>query len=131
MLYFLDCFLWQVSLVLLSRIDMATTALYFMVAIALLGLGQGLVNMQVNNHALKSVPLSIINRVTPMTNVMLQVINSFSIAFITAFLTAEMNSLTIKHINERAIHAYHSTFLVLLLLVSTSLFIACFLKDNK
>lgn len=119
------------SLLLLSRINMTTTVFYFIFSIVLLGLGQGLVNMQVNNHALKSVPLTMINRVTPMTNVMLQVVNSFSIAFLTAFLTSHMNNEKIKSISDRAINAYHRTFLLLLCFVSVSLVICYFIKDSK
>ncbi len=63
-------------------------------AIVLLGLSQGLVNMQVNNHALQSVPMKNISRVTPLTNEMMQVVNSFAIAFLTAFLSGQIKKQT-------------------------------------
>lgn len=74
------------SMILLAQITNETSINYLLTSIILLGLGQGLVNMQVNNHALQSAPLNLISRVTPMSNELLQVVNSFAIAFITAFL---------------------------------------------
>jgi DHA2 family lincomycin resistance protein-like MFS transporter len=120
-----------ISLSLLVRVTETTTVSYLLVAIITLGLGQGLVNMQVNNHALKSVPLSMINRVTPLSNEMLQVVNSFSIAFLTAFLSNQMNHTTISNFTNRAVTAYHNTFLMLALFVGIALLLTFFLKEDK
>ncbi|MFL0253270.1 hypothetical protein ACJDT4_22955 [Clostridium neuense] len=117
------------SLVLLAQITKTTSIAYLLICIILLGLGQGLVNMQVNNHALQAAPLNLITRVTPMTNELLQVINSFSIAFITAFLSnqirsiAKNNSLTIA-----GNVAFHNTFILLTLFICIGFILTFFLK---
>lgn len=120
-----------ISTYLLTNLTQATTTNYLLVTIVLLGLGQGLVNMQVNNHALKAVPLSMINRVTPLSNEMLQVVNSFSIAFLTAFITKQMSQNTVGSLNQRAILAYHNTFWLLIVFVAVALVLTFFLKDKK
>lgn len=117
------------SLVLLAQITKTTSITYLLICIILLGLGQGLVNMQVNNHALQAAPLNLITRVTPMTNELLQVVNSFSIAFITAFLSnqirsiAKNNSLTIA-----GNVAFHNTFILLMLFICIGFILTFFLK---
>mgnify|MGYP002508617810 CR=1 FL=1 len=45
------------SLSLFSQIKPSSSLAFTLCAIVLLGLSQGLVNMQVNNHALQSVPI--------------------------------------------------------------------------
>ncbi|GFP76492.1 MDR family MFS transporter [Clostridium fungisolvens] len=120
------------SLVLLAQITSTTSVTYLLACIILLGLGQGLVNMQVNNHALQSAPLNLITRVTPMSNELLQVINSFSIAFITAFLSNQIrsalknNSLTIA-----GNIAFHNTFMLLTVFICVGFVLTFFLKDKK
>lgn len=120
-----------VSLGFLTKVSETSTAIYLLIAIVALGLGQGLVNMQVNNHALKSIPLSMINRVTPLSNEMLQVVNSFSIAFLTTFLTKQMSDTRFSTLNKRAIHAYHNTFLLLVIFVGIALILSFFINDKK
>lgn len=88
--------------------------------------------MQVNNHALQAAPLNLITRVTPMTNELLQVVNSFSIAFITAFLsnqirgTAKNNSLTIA-----GNIVFHNTFMLLTVFICIGFVLTFFLKAKK
>lgn len=119
------------SLILLAQITSTTSITYLLICIVLLGLGQGLVNMQVNNHALQSAPLNLITRVTPMSNELLQVINSFSIAFITAFLSnqvrgaARNNSLTIA-----GNIAFHNTFMLLTIFICAGFVLTFFLKGK-
>lgn len=120
------------SLVLLAQITNTTSITYLLTCIVLLGLGQGLVNMQVNNHALQAAPLNLITRVTPMSNELLQVINSFSIAFITAFLSnqirsvAKNNSLTIA-----GNIAFHNTFMLLTIFICIGFILTFFLKGKN
>jgi len=120
------------SIILLAQITNKTSIIYLLISIILLGLGQGLVNMQVNNHALQSAPLNLISRVTPMSNELLQVVNSFAIAFITAFLSsqiqkaAEDNSLTIA-----GNIAFHNTYLVLLIFIAIGFVVTFFLKERS
>lgn len=119
------------SLILLAQITSTTSITYLLTCIVFLGLGQGLVNMQVNNHALQSAPLNLITRVTPMSNELLQVINSFSIAFITAFLSnqirgaARNNSLTIA-----GNIAFHNTFMLLTIFICAGFVLTFFLKGK-
>ncbi|WP_160669732.1 MDR family MFS transporter [Clostridium sp. C8-1-8] len=120
------------SLILLAQITSTTSIEYLLTCISLLGLGQGLVNMQVNNHALQAAPLNLITRVTPMSNELLQVINSFSIAFITAFLSNQIRS-AVKN-NSLTIAgniAFHNTFMLLTILICIGFVLAFFLKGKK
>ncbi len=120
------------SLILLAQTTNTTAITYVLSSIVLLGLGQGLVNMQVNNHALQAAPMNLITRVTPMSNELLQVVNSFTIAFITAFLSnqiqraAKGDSLAIA-----GNIAFHNTYLLLLFFISIGLVLTLFLKDKK
>lgn len=120
------------SLVLLAQITDATSITYLLTCIVLLGLGQGLVNMQVNNHALQAAPLNLITRVTPMTNELLQVINSFSIAFITAFLSNQIKSAARNSSLTTAGNiAFHNTFMLLTILICVGFVLTFFLKVKK
>ncbi|AAK81401.1 EmrB/QacA subfamily drug resistance transporter [Clostridium acetobutylicum] len=120
------------SLILLAQITNTTALAYLIICIILLGLGQGLVNMQVNNHALQSVPLNLINRVTPMTNELLQVINSLSIAFITAFLSNQIKTAFRKHsLAVSGNIAFHNTFILLTIFIAIGLGLTFFLKNKK
>ncbi|MEK5393005.1 MDR family MFS transporter [Margalitia sp. FSL K6-0131] len=120
------------SMILLAQITNETSINYLLTSIILLGLGQGLVNMQVNNHALQSAPLNLISRVTPMSNELLQVVNSFAIAFITAFLQSQIqkaaknNSLTIA-----GNIAFHNIYLLLLVFVVIGFVITFLLKERR
>ncbi len=120
------------SLVLLAQITNTTSIAYLLTCIVLLGLGQGLVNMQVNNHALQAAPLNLITRVTPMTNELLQVINSFSIAFITAFLSNQIKS-TVRNssLTTAGNIAFHNTFMLLTILICIGFVLTFFLKVKK
>lgn len=120
------------SLILLAQITSNTSITYLIVCIVLLGLGQGLVNMQVNNHALQAAPLNLITRVTPMTNELLQFINSFSIAFITAFLSNQIkNVLKSSSLTIAGNVAFHNTFMLLTVFICIGFVLTFFLKNKK
>lgn len=120
------------SLILLAQITNTTPIIYLLTCIVLLGLGQGLVNMQVNNHALQAAPLNLITRVTPMTNELLQVVNSFSIAFITAFLSNQIRSAAKNNSLSIAGNiAFHNTFMLLTVFICIGFVLTFFLKAKK
>ena len=98
-------------------------------AIVLLGLSQGLVNMQVNNHALQSVPMKNISRVTPLTNEMMQVVNSFAIAFLTAFLSGQIKKQTGLLLTSES-NCLPSYFYLLLIFVSFGFILSLFLRKK-
>jgi hypothetical protein len=105
---------------------------YLIGCIVLLGLGQGLVNMQVNNHALQAAPINLISRVTPMSNELLQVVNSFSIAFITAFLSSQIkNDLKNSSLTIAGNIAFQNTFMMLTIFVCIGFVLTMFLKRKK
>jgi len=119
------------SLTLFTQIKPSSSLTFTIGAIVLLGLSQGLVNMQVNNHALQSVPMKNISRVTPLTNEMMQVVNSFAIAFLTAFLSGQIkNQNGLSPINSHLI-AYHHTFALLLGFVCIGFVLGLFLKEKR
>jgi DHA2 family lincomycin resistance protein-like MFS transporter len=88
--------------------------------------------MQVNNHALQAAPLNLITRVTPMTNELLQVINSFSIAFITAFLSNQIrNALKSSTLIIAGNIAFHNTLMLLTVFICIGFVLTFFLKNKK
>lgn len=118
------------SLLLFTQINPHSSLLFTICAILLLGLAQGLVNMQVNNHALQAIPLQKISRVTPLTNEMMQVVNSFAIAFLTAFLSRQMKTEKTGAFLQTNLTAFHHTFFLLLIFVSAGFILTLFLKKK-
>ena len=118
------------SLSLFSQIKPSSSLAFTLCAIVLLGLSQGLVNMQVNNHALQSVPMKNISRVTPLTNEMMQVVNSFAIAFLTAFLSGQIKKQTGLSPLQANLTAFHHTFYLLLIFVSFGFILSLFLRKK-
>ncbi|WP_223804502.1 MFS transporter [Lactococcus kimchii] len=118
------------SLLLFTQINPHSSLLFTICAILLLGLAQGLVNMQVNNHALQAIPLQKISRVTPLTNEMMQVVNSFAIAFLTAFLSRQMKIEKTGAFLQTNLTAFHHTFFLLLIFVSVGFILTLFLKKK-
>ncbi len=119
-----------ISLSLFSQIKPSSSLAFTLCAIILLGLSQGLVNMQVNNHALQSVPMKNISRVTPLTNEMMQVVNSFAIAFLTAFLSGQIKKQTGLSPLQANLTAFHHTFWLLLLFVIVGFILTLFLRKK-
>lgn len=126
-----------ISLYLFSKVTDDTSYLLIMIYVILLGMGQGLVGMQVNNHALQSAPLKLISRLTPLSNVMLQVVNSLSIATLTAFMTSVVSHYETQGGKQDSdpllsvIHGYHSTFLLLATVVLIGFVLSIFLKKKS
>lgn len=125
-----------ISLYLFSTVNDDTSYLLVVISVILLGMGQGLVGMQVNNHALQSAPLKLISRLTPLSNVMLQVVNSLSIATLTAFMTSMVHRYEIhgKHGSNpllSVLHGYHSTFLLLATMIIIGFLLSIFLKRKN
>ncbi|GGH82692.1 EmrB/QacA subfamily drug resistance transporter [Pullulanibacillus pueri] len=122
-----------ISLYLFSTVNAHTHYLFIAISVVLLGMGQGLVGMQVNNHALQSAPVKLISRLTPLSNVMLQVVNSLSIATLTAFMTTSVHHYEMKENHNSpslpsVLHGYHVTFLLLTALIMIGFVFSLFLK---
>lgn len=115
-------------IVMFTQLKAHTSPIYIIVGLLILGLGQGLVNMQVNNHALKSMPLQVMNRVTPLSNEMLQVVNSFAIAFITAFFASQTKG---KSSTLEVVHAFNNSFYILLVCTVIGFALTFFLKQKN
>lgn len=125
-----------ISLYLFSTVNEHTSNLLILISVVLLGMGQGLVGMQVNNHALQSAPVKLISRLTPLSNVMLQVVNSLSIATLTAFMTSmvhhyEINGNHGSNSLLSVLHGYHVTFLLLTLMIIIGFCLSLFLKRKN
>lgn len=116
-----------ISIVMFTQLKEHTSPIYIIVGLLILGLGQGLVNMQVNNHALKSMPLQVMNRVSPLSNEMLQVVNSFAIAFITAFFASQTKG---KSSTLEVVHAFNNSFYILLVCTVIGFALTFFLKQK-
>jgi DHA2 family lincomycin resistance protein-like MFS transporter len=117
-----------ISIVMFAQLNDDSTLIYIVGALSLLGLGQGLVNMQVNNHALKSMPMHVMSRVTPLSNVMLQVVNSFAIAFITAFFASQTKG---KSSHTEVVSAFNHSFYILVACTFIGLIITLFLREKN
>ncbi|MBF7019900.1 multidrug efflux MFS transporter [Staphylococcus sp. 18_1_E_LY] len=117
-----------ISIVMFTQLKEHTSSFYIIVGLLILGLGQGLVNMQVNNHALKSMPPQVMNRVTPLSNEMLQVVNSFAIAFITAFFASQTKG---KSSTLEVVHAFNNSFYILLVCTVIGFVLTLFLKQKN
>jgi len=125
-----------ISLYLFSTVNDDTSYLLVVTSVILLGMGQGLVGMQVNNHALQSAPLKLISRLTPLSNVMLQVVNSISIATLTAFMTSMVHRYEIhgKHGGNAflsVLQGYHLTFLLLSSMIIIGFLLSLFLNGKN
>nr|WP_259285576.1 MFS transporter [Lactococcus cremoris] len=119
-----------ISLILFAQTSPHSSLTFTLCAIVLLGLSQGLVNMQVNNHALQAVPMKNISRVTPLTNEMMQVVNSFAIAFLTAFLSSQIKNQSSLSPLQANLTAFHHTFWLLLIFVSVGFISSLFLRKK-
>lgn len=124
-------FMTGASLSLLSQVQPSSSISYLLAAVILLGLGQGLVNMQVNNHALQSVPIQFISRVTPISNVMMQIVNSLAVAFLTVFLSQQIDAHKTLGIKSASLIGYQHTFLLLASFIVLGLIIGLFLKRRQ
>lgn len=122
-----------ISLYLFSTVSDNTSYVLVVISVVLLGMGQGLVGMQVNNHALQSAPLKLISRLTPLSNVMLQVVNSLSIATLTAFMTSMVHRYEIHGSSAllSVLQGYHLTFLLLTSMVIIGFLFSFFLKGKN
>lgn len=113
-----------ISLILFANINTTSSLTYILSAIILLGFAQGLINMQVNNHALSAIPREKISITTPLTNEMMQVVNSLAIAFLTAFLTHQIKT-------SSNLTGFHHTFWLLTGFVIVGFILTGFLKTTK
>lgn len=87
--------------------------------------------MQVNNHALQSVPIQFISRVTPISNVMMQIVNSLAVAFLTVFLSQQIDAHKTLGIKSASLIGYQHTFLLLASFIVLGLIIGLFLKRRQ
>ncbi|WP_136608100.1 DHA2 family efflux MFS transporter permease subunit [Paenibacillus dokdonensis] len=79
-----------VALFLLGRIDATTSLYYIMPILGAMGFGMGLSMMPLNTHVLNAAPRQWVNRVTPLTAALQQVVVSFAVAGMTGFLTSRV-----------------------------------------
>ncbi len=73
---------------LLSGVDIHTTGQSMIGAMALYGVGMGLMFMPLNTHLINTAPRDLVTRVTALTNALQQVISSLTIAGLATFLTS-------------------------------------------
>ncbi|MDR0268526.1 DHA2 family efflux MFS transporter permease subunit [Paenibacillus sp.] len=75
----------------LSRIHADTSLYVIMPLLGIMGLGMGLSMMPLNTHVLNAAPRQWVNRVTPLTSALQQVVVSFAVAGMTGYLTSRIN----------------------------------------
>ncbi|MFF2090093.1 DHA2 family efflux MFS transporter permease subunit [Paenibacillus sp. NPDC058174] len=117
------------ALVALAYITASTSALYIMTSFAFIGLGQGLTMMQINTHVLKSAPIELMNRVTPITTSAQQIMSSFGVTMIITYLTGKIKELPLQHSTEQLGPAFANSFLLALLFSLIALLLSIFLKS--
>lgn len=80
------------GLFMLGGVTTATSAVFVMSALALIGAGMGISMMPVNTHILKSAPLRLVSRVTALTTAAQQVVVSFAIAGLSGYYASRVTS---------------------------------------
>ncbi|GIO32198.1 MULTISPECIES: DHA2 family efflux MFS transporter permease subunit [Paenibacillus] len=79
------------SLFFLSGIHADTSLYVIMPLLGAMGFGMGLSMMPLNTHVLNAAPRQWVNRVTPLTSALQQVVVSFAVAGMTGYLTSRIN----------------------------------------
>jgi EmrB/QacA subfamily drug resistance transporter len=121
------------ALYLLSGLRTDTSIYVMMSYFAVLGLGQGLGTMTLNNHILQSAPKELISRVTPLTSTGQQVFVSFAVAIMTSLLSSNIS----KNISlgqdpaSAQMSGFHDTFLVAFVLALCGVVWSLFLGKSK
>ncbi|AIQ70117.1 MDR family MFS transporter [Paenibacillus graminis] len=121
------------ALYLLSGLQADTSVYVMMSYFAILGLGQGLGTMTLNNHILQSAPKDFISRVTPLISSGQQVFVSFSVAIMTGLLTSSIT----RNMNlgtdpvAAQVAGFHHTFQTALILALCGLVLSLFLSKPK
>ncbi|KHF36854.1 Multidrug resistance protein stp [Paenibacillus sp. P1XP2] len=80
-----------VTLFLLSGIHADTSLYVIMPLLGAMGFGMGLSMMPLNTHVLNAAPRQWVNRVTPLTSALQQVVVSFAVAGMTGYMTSRIN----------------------------------------
>ncbi|MFF2016960.1 MDR family MFS transporter [Paenibacillus sp. NPDC058177] len=119
------------ALFALTHITTSTNAFYIMSSFAFVGLGQGLTMMQLNTHVLKSAPIELVNRVTPITTSAQQIMSSFGITITAAYLSNQIRSLPAQHTLEQLGQAFGHTFWITLSFALIALVLTFFLKKSS
>jgi len=119
------------ALLALTHITAGSSAIYIMGSFAFVGLGQGLTMMQLNTHVLKSAPIELMNRVTPITTSAQQIMSSFGVTFVASFLTRQITGLPEQHTMDQLGEAFGHTFWIPLIFSLTALVLSLFLKKSS
>jgi len=119
------------ALFALTHITSDTSAIFVMCSFAFVGLGQGLTMMQLNTHVLKSAPIELVNRVTPITASAQQIMSSFGITITAAYLASQMRELPKEHTIEQLGQAFGNTFWITLSFALAALVLSLFLKKSS
>ncbi|MFC3745212.1 MDR family MFS transporter [Paenibacillus sp. GCM10012306] len=119
------------ALFALTHITTSTSAVYIMCSFAFVGLGQGLTMMQLNTHVLKSAPIELVNRVTPITTSAQQIMSSFGITITAAYLTKQIRNLPEGHTLEQLGQSFGHTFWITLSFALIALVLTFFLKKSS
>lgn len=119
------------ALFALTQITAHSSPFYMMCSFAFVGLGQGLTMMQINTHVLKSAPLELVNRVTPITTSAQQIMSSLGITITVAYLTNQIKVLPEQHTLEQLGQAFGQTFWITLSFSLAALVLSLFLKKSS
>jgi EmrB/QacA subfamily drug resistance transporter len=119
------------ALFALTHITASTGAFYMMCSFAFVGLGQGLTMMQLNTHVLKSAPIELVNRVTPITTSAQQIMSSFGITITAAYLSNQIKNLPEQHTLEQLGQSFGHTFWITLSFALAALVMTFFLKKSS
>ncbi|MFF2090676.1 MDR family MFS transporter [Paenibacillus sp. NPDC058174] len=116
------------ALFALTHITASTSAFYIMCSFAFVGLGQGLTMMQINTHVLKSAPIELVHRVTPITTSAQQIMSSFGVTITAAYLSHQIRSLPADHTAQQLGQSFGHTFWITLSFAIVALVLSLFLK---
>ncbi|WP_246362684.1 MDR family MFS transporter [Paenibacillus alba] len=117
------------SLFAMTHISVDTSTTFIVSCLAFLGLGQGLTMMQINAHVLKSAPKELVSRVTPITTSAQQIVVSFAITIITAYLSSQLSIL--PHTLDGMADAFSQTFYIPFGLALLGLVLSFFIRKPQ
>ncbi|OMD34678.1 DHA2 family efflux MFS transporter permease subunit [Paenibacillus odorifer] len=81
-----------IAMFILSTVNVDTPIWMVIVSVCVMGLGMGSTMMPLNTHVLNSAPRHLVSRVTPLTSAAQQVVVSFAVTGLTAYLTSHINT---------------------------------------
>ncbi|WP_238327546.1 MDR family MFS transporter [Paenibacillus gorillae] len=119
------------ALFALTHITASTGAFYIMCSFAFVGLGQGLTMMQLNTHVLKSAPIELVNRVTPITTSAQQIMSSFGVTITAAYLSHQIRNLPENHTADQLGQSFGHTFWITVSFGIIALVLSLFLKKSQ